>query len=56
MHAGACTMPDMDRPPRIPVQARLPHELVDQLRNEAQTRGISQTRLIEQALVAYLGR
>ncbi len=52
MHTGGMT----DQPDRIAVQARLPRDLAAELRAEAETRGLSVTKLIERALIAYFGR
>jgi hypothetical protein len=52
MHTGDMT----DQPERVAVQARLPRDLAAELRTEAETRGLSVTKLIERALVAYFGR
>jgi hypothetical protein len=45
-----------DQPERVAVQARLPRDLAAELRTEAETRGLSVTKLIERALIAYFGR
>jgi hypothetical protein len=52
VHTGGMT----DQPDRIAVQARLPRDLAAELRTEAQTRGLSVTKLIERALIVYFGR
>jgi hypothetical protein len=52
VHTGGMT----DQPERVAVQARLPRDLAAELRTEAETRGLSVTKLIERALVAYFGR